>query len=131
MDTLLGTRELTIGDTTLDFSTPWPRISMRDLILRDSGIDYATLPDADAVRAAIKAEGIQLEAQGIETMSRGNLIDQLYKKVSRPALVNPTFVTDHPNIGAFQTYHNFGGMILRGPGDESVGFNRADLPVFE
>ncbi len=42
-----------------------------------------------------------------------------------------TFVTDRPNIAAFQTYHNSGGMILRGPGDESVAFNRADLPVFD
>jgi lysyl-tRNA synthetase class 2 len=96
VDVLLGTREVTIGDVTLDFDTPWPRIPMRDLILRDSGIDYGELADADAVRAAIREKGIQLEAAGIENMSRGNLIDQLYKKVSRPKLVNPTFVTDHP-----------------------------------
>ena len=96
VDTLLGTRQVEVGGTTIDFEPPWPRISMRELILRDSGIDYAELPDADAVRAAIAAKGIQLEAEGIATMSRGNLIDQLYKKVSRPALVNPTFVTDHP-----------------------------------
>ena len=81
---------------TLDFEPPWPRISMRELILRDSGIDYAELATADDVRAAIKVKGIQLEADGIDKMSRGNLIDQLYKKVSRPALVNPAFVTDHP-----------------------------------
>ena len=96
VDTLLGTRQIEVGGATIDFAPPWPRISMRELILRDSGIDYAELADADAVRAAIRAKGIQLEAEGIDTMSRGNLIDQLYKKVSRPALVNPTFVTDHP-----------------------------------
>ncbi len=96
VDTLIGTRQIEVGGATLDFSPPWPRISMRELILRDSGIDYAELADADAVRAAIAAKGIQLEAEGIDRMSRGNLIDQLYKKVSRPALVNPTFVTDHP-----------------------------------
>lgn len=28
------------------------------------------------------------------------------------------FVIDHPNIGAAQSYHNNGGMILRGPGRE-------------
>lgn len=28
------------------------------------------------------------------------------------------FVTSHPNIAAFQSYHNFGGMILRNPGRE-------------
>lgn len=96
VDVLLGSRTIEVGDVAIDFDTPWPRIPMRELILRDSGIDYAELADADAVRTAIAAKGIQLEAAGIETMSRGNLIDQLYKKVSRPKLVNPTFVTDHP-----------------------------------
>lgn len=27
-----------------------------------------------------------------------------------------TFILDHPNIAALQSYHNAGGMILRGPG---------------
>jgi len=96
LDVLLGTRRIEVSGATLDFEPPWPRISMRDLILKDSGIDYARCADADALRAAIRAKGIQLEAEGVGAMSRGNLIDQLYKKVSRPQLVDPTFVTDHP-----------------------------------
>jgi hypothetical protein len=28
------------------------------------------------------------------------------------------FILDHPNIAAAQSYHNAGGMILRGPGDQ-------------
>jgi len=96
VDTLLGTRQVDVGGTTVDFEPPWPRISMRELILRDAGIDYGELTDADALREAMRAKDIRLEAEGVEQMSRGNLIDQLYKKVSRPALVNPVFVTDHP-----------------------------------
>ena len=96
VDTLLGSRQVELGGTTIDFAPPWPRIPMRELILRDSGIDYAQLPDADAVRAAIVAKGIHLEVEGLHAMGRGNLIDQIYKKVSRPQLVNPTFVIDHP-----------------------------------
>ncbi|MDJ0521899.1 MAG: lysine--tRNA ligase [Planctomycetota bacterium] len=96
VDVLLGKREIEVEGRTIDFDTPWPRIAMRDLILRDSGIDYAELETADDVRQAIRDKGIQLEAEGVDQMSRGNLIDQLYKKVSRPQLVNPTFVTDHP-----------------------------------
>ena len=30
------------------------------------------------------------------------------------------FLVDHPNVAAVQSYHNAGGMILRGPGAESV-----------
>ena len=42
------------------------------------------------------------------------------------------FVMKHPNIGGAQTYHNSGGMILRGPGvaaDDST-YNRQDLQVY-
>ncbi len=31
------------------------------------------------------------------------------------------FLLSHPNIAGMQSYHNSGGMILRGPGDQSQG----------
>jgi len=37
------------------------------------------------------------------------------------------FVIQHPNIAASQSYHNAGGMILRGPGDDSVEFDDRDI----
>ncbi|MDR9417994.1 M14 family metallopeptidase [Gracilimonas sp.] len=42
------------------------------------------------------------------------------------------FVMKHPNIAAAQSYHNSGGMILRGPGAaEDVGtYNRQDVQVY-
>jgi len=43
------------------------------------------------------------------------------------------FVLAHPNIAAAQSYHNSGGMILRGPGaeDDTETFNRSDLEVYD
>jgi hypothetical protein len=43
------------------------------------------------------------------------------------------FVMKHPNIAAAQSYHNAGGMILRGPGDPNdlVTYNGADLQVYD
>jgi len=42
------------------------------------------------------------------------------------------FVLAHPNIMGAQSYHNFGGMILRGPGAKNLGdYNPADIRVFE
>jgi lysyl-tRNA synthetase class 2 len=96
VDALLGTRRVTIGEATLDFTPPWPRVPLRELIRRDAGLDYEDHPDADGLRAAIRERGIHLEVEGLASLSRGSLIDQLYKKVSRPKLVDPTFVIDHP-----------------------------------
>jgi len=36
------------------------------------------------------------------------------------------FILDHPNIAAAQSYHNSGGMILRGPGREGGPMNDKD-----
>jgi len=43
------------------------------------------------------------------------------------------FVMAHPNIAGAQTYHNSGGMILRGPGtEEDIGtYNRRDVDVYD
>lgn len=79
----------------VDFRGPWPKISMRDLIQNDCGIDIDTCESADALRSAMKAKKIALDVD-IAKLGRGNLIDQLYKKVSRPNIVRPTFVTKHP-----------------------------------
>lgn len=41
------------------------------------------------------------------------------------------FVLDHPNIAGAQSYHNNGGMILRGPGVPKDQFRPQDVRVFD
>ncbi|MHA7131761.1 M14 family metallopeptidase [Algoriphagus namhaensis] len=43
------------------------------------------------------------------------------------------FVMAHPNIAGAQSYHNSGGMILRGPGaEEDVNtYNRTDIQIYD
>ncbi len=42
------------------------------------------------------------------------------------------FILDHPNIAGVQSYHNSGGMILRGPGDKDLGtYPAADRTVYD
>jgi hypothetical protein len=41
------------------------------------------------------------------------------------------FIKAHPNIAGAQSYHNTGGMILRGPGAKEDRFEAADLAVYE
>jgi hypothetical protein len=43
------------------------------------------------------------------------------------------FILDHPNIAAVQSYHNAGGMLLRGPGVEEreALYPREDLAVYD
>jgi len=43
------------------------------------------------------------------------------------------FVMDHPNIAGAQSYHNSGGMLLRGPGAEEdrPTYSRRDVQVYD
>ncbi|HVY63146.1 MAG TPA: amino acid--tRNA ligase-related protein, partial [Planctomycetota bacterium] len=89
-----GTLRVEFGGKATDFGGTWPRKTLRELILSDSGIDIDRFETADALRAETKAKGIRLE--DAEKLGRGNLIDALYKKVSRPKIADPLFVTSHP-----------------------------------
>jgi lysyl-tRNA synthetase, class II len=94
LSALFGRLTIEIGGKAIDFAGTWPRISFRDLLARDCGIDIVEHATAASLRAAIAAKHIQLE--DFENLGRGNLIDALYKKVSRPKLIAPTFITQHP-----------------------------------
>jgi len=78
----------------VDFGKLWRKVSLREIILEDSGIDVAKVKTADELRVLTKKKGIIIE--GAEKLGLGNLIDHLYKKVSRPKLIQPTFLTEHP-----------------------------------
>lgn len=41
------------------------------------------------------------------------------------------FVLDHPNIAGAQSYHNSGGMILRGPGNSEDAYSTSDVAVYD
>lgn len=43
------------------------------------------------------------------------------------------FVMEHPNIAGAQSYHNYGGMILRGPGaeEDKDTYNAEDVKIYD
>ncbi len=96
LQSTLGKLDLELRGHRVDFSGEWPRVSFRDLILKDCGIDIAAVTDANALRAAIRAKGLPLPEAEIKDLGYGNLVDQLYKKVSRPQMDGPIFLVDHP-----------------------------------
>lgn len=78
----------------IDFSGRWPRLSYRDIILQDSGIDISQANSKEKLIAEIKSKNISLDFP--PNIGWGNLVDVLYKKVSRPKIIQPAFVIHHP-----------------------------------
>ena len=94
---LWGTPIIEVNGRTIDFSGAWEVVSFREIVLRDCGIDIDRYATAEDLLAAITAKGIDLSsAEDPKTLGRGNLIDLLYKRVSRPRIIGPTFLIAHP-----------------------------------
>lgn len=92
-----GKQEITCGEAAVSFAGSWPRVSFRDLIEKDCGIDIDQLETKDSLLRAVKEKDIRFDDEiDLGSSSRGTLIDMLYKKVSRPKLIDPVFVVKHP-----------------------------------
>ncbi|HAN10029.1 MAG TPA: lysine--tRNA ligase [Clostridiales bacterium] len=94
---LFGKYEITIDDKIINFDKEWEIVTFREIILKDCGIDINECKTADELRKKIADKKIELDSEtSINVLGFGNLIDVLYKKVSRPKIINPTFLTEHP-----------------------------------
>ncbi len=92
-----GSTVISIGGTEIDFGAEWAVVTFRELILKDCGIDIDEFKTAEALLREIESRHIELNsADDPKKLGRGNLIDLLYKKVSRPRMIAPTFLIAHP-----------------------------------
>jgi lysyl-tRNA synthetase, class II len=76
----------------IDFSPPWRRLTLREAILERTGVDVMEHRDRDALVAAAREQGIELDPGEVW----GKLVDGLLSKHVEPHLAQPTFVLDYP-----------------------------------
>ena len=94
---LFGKLEITVNGQLVDISGDWPSISMRDLILKYCPIDIKEYNTKETLLAKIYETKLEIDSETpLEDLGYGNLVDQLYKKVARPNVVEPIFLTEHP-----------------------------------
>ncbi len=77
----------------VDFTPPYPRVTMRQIIIDYAGIDIEAFPTQESLLAKARELGLK-DLDGSE--GRGKLIDEIYKVFARPKIVNPVFMIDHP-----------------------------------
>lgn len=87
-----GSTTIQFQGHTIDLAPPWQRITLREAIRQCAGIDYVAHPDADSLRKAMRAAG--LEAPSSATW--GKLVDALLGDTVEPTLIQPTFILDYP-----------------------------------
>lgn len=94
---IFGTLNITVGDKIIDMSGDWPKVSFRELIMKYADIDIKVYDTCEKLLKKISDEHIELDSETpIENLGYGNLVDYLYKKVARPHIIEPIYLTEHP-----------------------------------
>jgi len=89
--TLGLTKELAWQGQSIDLTPPWHRVSLRQVILDHTGIDYVQFPETKTLCGEMRRRGYEAS----DTATWGHLVDNLLSEVE-PALIQPTFVHDYP-----------------------------------
>ena len=87
----LGKIKFPYGDFEIDLTPPWPRYPMLE-IMKEKGVPAGALRDPGAARAWAEGRGIQI-APGA---SFGKVLDEIFKEMVEPSLIQPAFITDYP-----------------------------------
>ena len=91
---VFATTQIKYQSTLLDFKTPWPRLKFFDLVKAETGLNLDKLRTEKDLKEAIKDKGLKLDLKN--KIGYGAVTDELYKKVIRPKLVQPTVIMDYP-----------------------------------
>ena len=83
--------KLHFGEYTADFSGPWKRVSMFDMVSEKLNIDIQFNSDFKKISKELKKQGVDFEAKSI-----GLLVYELFENFVEKEIIDPTFVIDYP-----------------------------------
>jgi lysyl-tRNA synthetase class 2 len=86
-----GGTSVTFQGQHIDFRTPFRRLTFIDAIREYGSLDVKSMDDA-----ALASHAAQLGVEEPHTLTRPRLLDELFKELAEPHLVQPVFITEHP-----------------------------------
>ena len=86
-----GKTEVPVGEHSIDFKAPYPRVPILEAIKTHTGIDVSNM-DENQLRTTSKNLGIDVN----DTMGEGKLIDEIFGEKCEHHYLQPTFITDYP-----------------------------------
>ncbi len=87
-----GKLRLSYQGKEIDFTPPWKRVFYTESLLEYGKIDPAVMTDPSRAIELAKRLGLELR----RGTSHGKVLDDLFKELVEPHLVQPTFVTHYP-----------------------------------
>ena len=92
---IFGRLEIEYEGKKINFKKPWPRIEFDQVIRKYTKINLNEINEK-ALAEKAKKMGIKLT----RGMSKAEIADEIYKKLCRPKIWQPTFIIHHP-LGSF------------------------------
>ena len=86
-----ATTAVRVGDKTIDFKAPYPRVPILEAIKKHTGIDVRSM-DEEKLRTTARSLEIEVD----NSMGVGKLIDEIFGSCCEHHYVQPTFITDYP-----------------------------------
>ncbi len=86
-----NTTKIVYQGNEIDFTPPWPRLTIFEAIREHTGIDISKMNEDD-----IRKTARDLEVKEDPSMGYGKLIDEIFGDHIEPKLIQPTFIMDHP-----------------------------------
>lgn len=87
----LGTLQVSYGDSVIDFTRPWTRMSMVEAVQRYTGEDFGHFDRQEAYRQARKL-GVEVAPDA----PWGTILNEVFETFVEEHLIRPTFITGHP-----------------------------------
>lgn len=88
----LGTEQITWGEHEISLTPPWPRRSLRQAIIDETGIDFLEITEQRELYERARAVGAKIEPGTVWP----RIVDELLKTFVQPKLIQPTFLIDYP-----------------------------------
>lgn len=94
-----GSHKITYQGTDLDFTPPWPRITLKEALVQHGVVseqDLASLQSKGMKGLSQKALKRLEFGPELTSASPGELLAEIFEQVVEPKLIQPTFVTEYP-----------------------------------
>ncbi len=80
------------GGEVIDLTPPWPRLDLRQEIIKRCGIDFVECDDVESLSQAMRERNIHVEPG----LSWPRLLDKVISTAVEPELIQPAFLVDYP-----------------------------------
>lgn len=93
LNDVFGRENIEYEGNQINFGDNWEVLEFEKLLKRDIGLDYFRSTRSDLLN---KANELGVKMQNPKILGKGKIADEIYKKICRPKIVQPTFMINHP-----------------------------------